>query len=255
MIITFKSHRRSLGQSTLAIHVAQMIALRGQQTLLIDTHDSNFSEINYFLCKSGSITNGIDNYVNELAIKNIKSKNDFLRCVHETKEKNLFIMAASSITQLDQTVIGNLLSDANKYFDHVIVDLNYRKDFSNDFLSGSDYVFHIFSQSKKELKHFDYNFADKLVPILNRFDENIHFSSKDLMDDFKSHKFNCKEIFVIPFSQDVLNDSNDHAILYTLNKNTDSNYVSALNNLVDFLLGDKAVVVQNKGWLNKWKIK
>lgn len=219
MIVSIVSNKYNSGQSISAINIAMMTSLlKKSKTLIIDTHMGKHSQIEKYLSNS-VISNGLDDFINYNNMNIVES--NFNNCISELNE-NIDFMASNKATSLKESDVQKLKEMVNEKYKVVIVDATLDRQY-NSLLEISDLIILVTTQDRNninEINNFEYN--EKLVLLVNKYDKNVTYSDGVLINDLKKHNIIPRESHKLAYSPLVQNSANSNAILnVVLNK---SNY-------------------------------
>lgn len=213
MVISFVSDSNGTGKSILSILLSEYLGQITDKSLLVDLNRHEFSDIEYYLSESSLIT-GLDDYINTLG-KKIATLED---CVYK-KNDHLHLMGTSSKESISEEHLQLLISDA-RHYKNLVFDCN--SNAPDYILKASDLIILIVTQERKKInsKVKKYlQFSHKVAVVINKYDEKIDYKQGAIQLAFDKLGFSSKMFYKLPYSYDVVNQSNLVNVLSLISTN------------------------------------
>ena len=191
-VISVGSVKHGQGVTTLAYNLAYKLSTLLPKKILIVDVNYLFKEMSYLAEQTNK--NGIDDLIS--MVKTQELSQDIFMLHTEEINRNLRVINSTQIETLDyirknDKYLLKVLDEAKKYFDIIIVDSSagVKNSLTTELYEYSDVFVNILTQNAYTIdwytKHEDYKDDDKVVNVINMYEEDIYPDYGDIKKEFK----------------------------------------------------------------------
>lgn len=191
-VISVGSVKHGQGVTTLAYNLAYKLSTLLPKKILIVDVNYLFKEMSYLAEQTNK--NGIDDLIS--MVKTQELSQDIFMLHTEEINRNLRVINSTQIETLDyirknDKYLLKVLDEAKKYFDIIIVDSSagVKNSLTTELYEYSDVFVNILTQNAYTIdwytKHEDYKDDDKVVNVINMYEEDIYPDYGDIRKEFK----------------------------------------------------------------------
>ena len=191
-VISVGSVKHGQGVTTLAYNLAYKLSTLLPKKILIVDVNYLFKEMSYLAEQTNK--NGIDDLIS--MVKTQELTQDIFMLHTEEINRNLRVINSTQIETLDyirknDKCLLKVLDEAKKYFDIIIVDASagVKNSLTTELYEYSDVFVNILTQNAYTIdwytKHENYKDDDKVVNVINMYEEDIYPDYGDIKKEFK----------------------------------------------------------------------
>lgn len=191
-VISVGSVKHGQGVTTLAYNLAYKLSTLLPKKILIVDVNYLFKEMSYLAEQTNK--NGIDDLIS--MVKTQELSQDIFMLHTEEINRNLRVINSTQIETLDyirknDKYLLKVLDEAKKYFDIIIVDASagVKNSLTTELYEYSDVFVNILTQNAYTIdwytKHENYKNDDKVVNVINMYEEDIYPDYGDIKKEFK----------------------------------------------------------------------
>ncbi len=191
-VISVGSVKHGQGVTTLAYNLAYKLSTLLPKKILIVDVNYLFKEMSYLAEQNNK--NGIDDLIS--MVKTQELTQDIFMLHTEEINRNLRVINSTQIETLDyikknDKYLIKVLDEAKKYFDIIIVDASagVKNSLTTELYEYSDVFVNILTQNAYTIdwytKHENYKDDDKIVNVINMYEEDIYPDYGDIRKEFK----------------------------------------------------------------------
>ena len=191
-VISVGSVKHGQGVTTLAYNLAYKLSTLLPKKILIVDVNYLFKEMSYLAEQTNK--NGIDDLIS--MVKTQELTQDIFMLHTEEINRNLRVINSTQIETLDyirknDKYLLKVLDEAKKYFDIIIVDASagLKNSLTTELYEYSDVFVNILTQNAYTIdwytKHENYKDDDKVVNVINMYEEDIYPDYGDIKKEFK----------------------------------------------------------------------
>lgn len=191
-VISVGSIKHGQGVTTLAFNLAYKLSTLIDKKILILDINYIFKEMSYLAEQSNK--NGIDDLISMVKTQELTQEIFMLHT--EEINKNLRVINSTQIETLDyirknDKYLVKVLDEAKKYFDIIIIDASagFKNTLITELYEYSDLFINILTQNAYTIdwytKHDSFKDTDKVVNVINMYEEDIYPDYGDIKKEFK----------------------------------------------------------------------
>ena len=191
-VISVGSVKHGQGVTTLAYNLAYKLSTLLPKKILIVDVNYLFKEMSYLAEQTNK--NGIDDLIS--MVKTQELTQDIFMLHTEEINRNLRVINSTQIETLDyirknDKCLLKVLDEAKKYFDIIMVDASagVKNSLTTELYEYSDVFVNILTQNAYTIdwytKHENYKNDDKVVNVINMYEEDIYPDYGDIKKEFK----------------------------------------------------------------------
>ena len=191
-VISVGSVKHGQGVTTLAYNLAYKLSTLLPKKILIVDVNYLFKEMSYFAEQTNK--NGIDDLISMVKTQELSQEIFMLHT--EEINRNLRVINSTQIETLDyirknDKYLLKVLDEAKKYFDIIIVDASagVKNSLTTELYEYSDVFVNILTQNAYTIdwytKHENYKNDEKVVNVINMYEEDIYPDYGDIRKEFK----------------------------------------------------------------------
>ena len=191
-VISVGSVKHGQGVTTLAYNLAYKLSTLLPKKILIVDVNYLFKEMSYLAEQTNK--NGIDDLISMVKTQELSQEIFMLHT--EEINRNLRVINSTQIETLDyirknDKYLLKVLDEAKKYFDIIIVDASagVKNSLTTELYEYSDVFVNILTQNAYTIdwytKHENYKNDDKVVNVINMYEEDIYPDYGDIKKEFK----------------------------------------------------------------------
>lgn len=191
-VISVGSVKHGQGVTTLAYNLAYKLSTLLPKKILIADVNYLFKEMSYLAEQTNK--NGIDDLIS--MVKTQELSQDIFMLHTEEINRNLRVINSTQIETLDyikknDKYLLKVLDEAKKYFDIIIVDASagIKNSLTTELYEYSDVFVNILTQNAYTIdwytKHESYKEDEKVVNVINMYEEDIYPDYGDIKKEFK----------------------------------------------------------------------
>ena len=191
-VISVGSVKHGQGVTTLAFNLAYKLSTLLPKKILIVDVNYLFKEMSYLAEQTNK--NGIDDLISMVKTQELSQEIFMLHT--EEINRNLRVINSTQIETLDyirknDKYLLKVLDEAKKYFDIIIVDASagVKNSLTTELYEYSDVFVNILTQNAYTIdwytKHENYKNDEKVVNVINMYEEDIYPDYGDIRKEFK----------------------------------------------------------------------
>lgn len=191
-VISVGSVKHGQGVTTLAYNLAYKLSTLLSKKILIVDVNYLFKEMSYLAEQTNK--NGIDDLIS--MVKTQELSQDIFMLHTEEINRNLRVINSTQIETLDyikknDKYLLKVLDEAKKYFDIIVVDSSagVKNSLTTELYEYSDVFVNILTQNAYTIdwytKHESYKNDEKVVNVINMYEEDIYPDYGDIRKEFK----------------------------------------------------------------------
>lgn len=191
-VISVGSVKHGQGVTTLAYNLAYKLSTLLPKKVLIVDINYLFKEMSYLAEQNNK--NGIDDLIS--MVKTQELSQDIFMLHTEEINRNLRVINSTQIESLDyikknDKYLLKVLDEAKKYFDIIVVDASagIKNSLTTELYEYSDVFVNILTQNAYTIdwytKHESYKNDEKVVNVINMYEEDIYPDYGDIRKEFK----------------------------------------------------------------------